>query len=144
MKLKPCPFCKSEKISISPDNEYFYICDGCGAEGLITLWDHRPVENELRQEIERLKEEAGYCPPLINKPIQKLTDAMKKKLELNERKGGWSDMTPEMLVSMMAEEFIELCECIRDKEKAIEECADIANFCMMIVNNLQNSSEDES
>lgn len=34
-QLKPCPFCGSEKIlqASSGYDTYYYMCDGCGAEG---------------------------------------------------------------------------------------------------------------
>ena len=52
--LKPCPFCGGTKICTENGINLNY-CDNCSAESNIEHWNTRPIEDELRAEIERLK-----------------------------------------------------------------------------------------
>jgi hypothetical protein len=73
-ELKPCPICNTEDIKISPSgNSYILNCLGCGLvlweedeESLREDWNTRPLEDALRDKIDRLKEE--------NKNLMKLSD----------------------------------------------------------------------
>jgi len=59
-ELKPCPFCGCDDIfvddSLAP-HHYIAVCEMCGA-GLdhIAAWNHRPIEDAIRAENERLTE----------------------------------------------------------------------------------------
>jgi len=92
--------------------------------------------------------------------IQKLTDCgytqiprhavvsfskvMEKKLTENDHKTHWSEVSTSRLLHMLEEEVVELKEAIDihrlSGESAnfmvIEECADVANFAMMIADNM--------
>ena len=52
--LKPCPFCGGTKICTEKGINLNY-CDKCSAESNVEHWNTRPIEDELRAEIERLK-----------------------------------------------------------------------------------------
>lgn len=65
------------------------------------------------------------------------TEQMRAKLDANQDKGGWSDMSVDLLWELMEEESNhELLPALNspntDWTNVIEECADVANFAMMI------------
>jgi len=53
-ELRPCPFCGGTKICTEKGINLNY-CDNCSAESNVEHWNTRPIEDELRAEIERLK-----------------------------------------------------------------------------------------
>lgn len=66
--LKPCPFCESDDLSVHLDDgfSYYVWCGNCGSQTdndhltekeAIKAWNTRPAEDELKAEVERLKEE---------------------------------------------------------------------------------------
>jgi hypothetical protein len=60
---------------------------------------------------------------------------MEKKLQENDHKGGWGDMTFDELYLRIKKEMQELlgAEMMKKSpEDIIRECSDVANFCMMI------------
>jgi len=68
---------------------------------------------------------------------------MHKKLKENENKGGWHECTPEYLSRRLGNELKELRAIMHDPYKTLEtkvniirECADVANFAMMIAENV--------
>lgn len=68
---------------------------------------------------------------------------MVKKLERNKHKGGWYGCTPEYLSRRLGTELKELRSIMHDpyktpetKNEIIKECADIANFAMMVAENV--------
>jgi hypothetical protein len=74
-ELKPCPFCGKEQ-----SEKNFFSCDGypqaCGCwetthtgEEACEVWNTRPIEDALRAEIARLKEE-NHALDQINRDIQ--------------------------------------------------------------------------
>ena len=73
-----------------------------------------------------------------NRAIQRLTDTMQYKLKLNRNKGGWADTSNAVLLDRIKAEVFELEESLIDGDisNAIIECADIANFCAMLADNL--------
>lgn len=79
---------------------------------------------------------------------------MEQKLKANDDKGGWDNCSKDDLLDSMKDELGEMidaasrigysCFCghsISDKEvqKLINECADIANFAMMIADNARKA-----
>lgn len=62
------------------------------------------------------------------------TDVMQHKLDMNDAKGGWENETPKDLLMCLLVECTELAEAIRDDDidNVVWECADVANFAMMI------------
>jgi len=68
---------------------------------------------------------------------------MVKKLEENAHKGGWGRCTPTYLSRRLGNELKELRAIMHNpyktadtKKEIIRECADIANFAMMIAENV--------
>jgi len=60
---------------------------------------------------------------------------MQGKLDDNKHKGGWSKCSQSYLVRRLDEEVTEIKHAIGenyDTEDIIKECADVANFAMMI------------
>jgi len=70
---------------------------------------------------------------------------MEKKLEVNSDKEGWCFCSLQYLSMRLTQEKKELARAIKkkDKKRIIEECADVANFAMMIADNTKNEIEDE-
>lgn len=77
--------------------------------------------------------------------VKKFAEAMIEKLNepKNLEKGGWKDSFIDFLFHRLKEETIELQEELKQKmscyvsvqdrkEKVLKECADVANFAMMI------------
>lgn len=104
-ELKPCPFCGSEEIT----NHGFCVeCNHCtGRIGAateaeaITAWQARPIEDELRAENKRLKDD---IQTMINKTADNKLDGYRElgqraadaenerdelKAEIERLKGGW-------------------------------------------------------
>ena len=59
---------------------------------------------------------------------------MLKKLETNQHRSGWVNVGLHYLFRRLEEETLELRKALLsgDKDAIIEECADVANFAMMI------------
>ena len=70
-----------------------------------------------------------------------------EKLRENDNKSHWSGETMEHLHHRLYDEFGELKRAIKAKKPVIDifrECADIANFAMMIADNYDPDIEDET
>lgn len=74
----------------------------------------------------------------IRKELHWFADHMEAKLADNDHKGGWLNEYVEFFLTRMDEEYQELLNVLinGDAESAIAECADIANFAMMLADNL--------
>lgn len=71
----------------------------------------------------------------MRESVLKFAEHMEKILKENDHKGGWSGCSPYFLFLRLEEETEkELKEAflISDREKILKECADVANFAMMI------------
>ena len=69
------------------------------------------------------------------------------KLRENDNKNHWSGETMEYLHRRLYDEFGELKRAIKAKKPATDifrECADIANFAMMIADSYDSDIEDET
>lgn len=66
---------------------------------------------------------------------------MESKLKVNDHKGGWYSCNLNYLSKRLTQERKELYDAIKsdDKERVISECADIANFAMMIADKFKNN-----
>ena len=66
-----------------------------------------------------------------------LTKAMKSKIDRDEQKGTWENVPIGRLLEMLKVEVKELENALKSepKENIIKECADVANFAMMIAGN---------
>lgn len=67
---------------------------------------------------------------------------MEKRLEANDHKTGWQFATLQYLSMRLTQERKELERAIKNKDikNVVEECADIANFAMMIADNVNEDS----
>ena len=69
---------------------------------------------------------------------------MKKKLDKNEHKGGWQNCDNEYLLKRLKEEVDEVETAIKYNKSLkyiMSECADVANFAMMIADNYEEVKE---
>lgn len=76
----------------------------------------------------------------VRDSVQWFAQIMESKLQENDDKGGWDGCDLQYLSMRLTQERKELASAIKsgDKEKIIKECADVANFCMMIADNFNN------
>lgn len=72
---------------------------------------------------------------MIRQELQTFAEYQEMILELNDWKDGWKYLTTYQLKKRIIEEILELTEAKTDYE-IMQECADIANFCMMLHDNL--------
>ncbi len=79
-----------------------------------------------------------------NKLIQNLSVHMADKLRLNCHKSPWSSIPLDILFSLLKNEVKELEEALNHfitgevhHTEVVNECADVANFCAMIVESVQ-------
>lgn len=101
------------------------------------------------QDIVNIIESAGPLPTLAESPtwphVLAFAKRMEAKLAKNRHKGdreGWLKDDPWSLVERVLDETVELQQCFthgsdgridfEDAEKTANECADVANFCMMV------------
>ncbi|MED3440244.1 hypothetical protein P4393_12335 [Bacillus subtilis] len=82
----------------------------------------------------------------IREEVKNFSNVMEEKLQKNDHKGGWGDCSLDYLTLRMREEQAELFESLRlyhmfpsedTRRRVQEECADIANFCMMIADKVK-------
>ena len=65
---------------------------------------------------------------------------MEYKLAKNDHKGGWRKKGSAYCIRRARQELVELEEALArdDVEDAMEECADVANFVMMLFDNVDS------
>ncbi|MBK5474390.1 hypothetical protein JFU54_28820 [Bacillus sp. TH19] len=75
-------------------------------------------------------------------------ECMESKLQENDHKGGWKQCGKYWLFERMQEEITELLQELsrfgndaKNEDMIIRECADIANFAMMIADKVREQSE---
>lgn len=66
----------------------------------------------------------------IRPEVMKFAEAMERKLQENDYKGGWQDMWPGDLLRRIDQEWAEVKGC--NDEELLGEAADVANFLMML------------
>lgn len=74
----------------------------------------------------------------IRQEVLKFAQWMEKKLQENDHKGGWETMETDWLIGRIDEELCELRRKVKEEapnRHIARECADIANFAMMIADN---------
>ena len=73
---------------------------------------------------------------LVRKEVKEFAEQMEQKLQANDHKGGWRNCTVEELYARLLDEVSELQSELnfpeQDSDAIIAECADIANFAMMV------------
>jgi len=68
---------------------------------------------------------------------------MARKLEMNSHKNHWSESTVRWLRNRLRQEIVELGKALDDRtpgtriDNVVSECADVANFAMMIADNVR-------
>lgn len=72
----------------------------------------------------------------LRTPLLDFSFEMEKKLRKNDYKGGWENEKNSFLTQRIKDEFQELLEAKNDKDIQAE-CVDIANFCMMLYDNIK-------
>lgn len=85
----------------------------------------------------------------MRKEIKDFADQMEKKLKENDNKGGWEECSKKWLLIGIEVELGELKQALEEGSVGdiVSECADIANFCMMIADNaytVRDFLEEES
>ncbi|WP_260866687.1 hypothetical protein [Bacillus pumilus] len=87
----------------------------------------------------------------IREEVARFSELMEDKLKANDHKGGWDECSIDFLTYRLREEQAELFEALRlyhrfpsnDTRKRVEdECADVANFSMMIVDLINKNMEE--
>lgn len=77
----------------------------------------------------------------LRKEVQWFAEQMEEKLRQNDYKGGWDKCSMQYLTMRLTQERKELNKLLKKKNKSSEditkECVDIANFAMMIADNLK-------
>jgi hypothetical protein len=70
----------------------------------------------------------------IRPEVRRLALAMEAKLRKNDEKGGWADMDQWQMYHRMIDECRELTNALvgMNPKFILDECADVANFAMMI------------
>lgn len=66
---------------------------------------------------------------------------MEKELRENDHKDGWGDLSHAWILNRIKQEYEELRRAVetgRAPEIIISECADVANFCMMLADNIKD------
>ena len=98
------------------------------------------IQAILKPESPSLPADAGVRPAILKFAIE-----MERVLKENDHKTGWEDCDFGYLLERLREEVEELYECfdysagsrlLTQKEFIIKECVDVANYCMMIADNL--------
>lgn len=100
-------------------------------------------------------EQLSRCDKLTqwSKSIEQFSQVMREKLSENLHKSGWHDSSTAYLIGRLKEELVELEESLikLDAEnnevnrwESSLECADVANFAMMIADNLTREPLNET
>ena len=68
----------------------------------------------------------------VRPSVQEFASLMEERLRDNDHKGGWEDCDVSWLLMRLIGEVGELAEQLVKGEDPEQECADVANFAMMI------------
>jgi NTP pyrophosphatase (non-canonical NTP hydrolase) len=116
--MKKCPSCNGSGAGRADD-----VCCGlCGGDGQASAGTTRTRRKRMT---------TWHC-------VQKFSSRMEAKLAKNRHKGdraGWLRLNPEILLKLLKGEVRELTQAIEKnhpKDAVVSECADVANFAMMI------------
>lgn len=83
---------------------------------------------------------------LLRDPLRAFVLVMQLKLYENEHKGGWQDCSMSYLLRRLQGELGEVKRAMKANKTPDEvdrECADVANFAMMIADNYREAFEDQ-
>jgi glutathionyl-hydroquinone reductase len=94
------------------------------------------VELDINGVFDQFKqaEQSEVVEKQVRNSVDWFSKQMERKLKKNDHKGGWRNCELQYLSMRLTQERKELTEAIasKDFQKIIDECADIANFAMMI------------
>lgn len=82
---------------------------------------------------------------ILREPLRSFAKTMELKLCENDDKGGWEGCTLAYLTRRLQGEFGEVRRALKSNKSADEverECADVANFAMMIADNYRRMEEE--
>jgi len=86
---------------------------------------------------------------ILDKPrieVMTFAMAMESKLRMNDEKGGWKDCDNSWLLQRAREELDELEKAMLSRNSTPldiqNECADVANFVMMITDNIKSNQRN--
>lgn len=81
----------------------------------------------------------------VREPVVKFAEQMEERLRENEGKGGWERADLWWLFRRVLDEICEVAEALSrsDLKRVGHECADAANFLMMIFDNVTRTSRSE-
>jgi len=68
---------------------------------------------------------------------------MQLELDNNDHKEGWQNLSPVWIINRIKQETLELEKAVKNKKlkkEIISECADVANFAMMLADNIINDN----
>ena len=87
-------------------------------------------------------------PYITRESVSWFAQQMELKLKENDHKGGWNKCTNESLFKRLQEETEELKMAMQNRfspfgKNIKHEAADVANFCMMIADNLRNQESED-
>ena len=71
---------------------------------------------------------------------------MDNELDENDHKIGWAYLSPQWIINRIRQETNELEKAIRKnkpKSVTVSECADVANFAMMLFDNITQEAYDD-
>jgi hypothetical protein len=112
---RKCAACNGSKFFDGSDGPACAACDGTGKHTEDTGIQLRPE-------------------------VQWFAQQMELTLRANDHKGGWNEMSPRELATRLNEEVYELELAYyagRNAERVIREASDVANFAMMIADNIR-------
>ena len=75
----------------------------------------------------------------VRPEVKKFAIAMEKRLRINDYKGGWQKEQPQYFVNKIFAHFSQLWDDVlyEDYYYATLDCINIANYCMMLYDNLE-------
>lgn len=117
-----------------------------------TIDDLHMENHELRSEVERLKFQvadhhaAAYHWNRLRPAVQSFVRWMEETLRENDHKPGWHADRNMELMKRLDQEAVELRSELQAEQqnarKIVKEAADVANFAMMIADNVGRTKED--
>lgn len=95
-ELKPCPFCGGDARLVKRDGATLVYCTKCErgtglcrGDAAATMWNHRPAEDALKAEVERLKAELDAQKSVLKiaySDIKRLCEEVEKWKKIAEGK----------------------------------------------------------
>lgn len=79
-------------------------------------------------------DQRSYLPVDVETALSRMVEAMRYKLHANRKKGVWENITIEQALQFLRDEVDELEEALTtsNRYEIIMECADVANFALIL------------